>query len=177
MDCEESASEHYLDIDLVKLRAGEVREFEHMYRKYVHRVYGYAFKISGSREDAEELTQEIFYTLWQQREAMRSEGLIWVVTRHKCIDYLRKARLPVIVVEEDQLPAQSMQADNTTMREEETQEVLAKLSAGERTVFALLMEGRSRQEIKELLHLPLGTIDSRLHRLKHKLQGEIFYGQ
>ena len=174
MDGEAAAAEQ--DIDLKKLCAGEPREFEKLYGKYVQRIYGYAYKISSSRDDAEEITQDIFQQLWQQRQAMRSERLIWVIARHKCIDYLRTRRPPVVTVDEEQLPMPAASTDETAVSEESTQAALHKLAAGEREVLSLLLAGRSRKEIQQLLQLPLGTIDSRLHRLKQKLQGVGGYG-
>ena len=160
-------------LEIEKLQAGEIGEFEKIYQKYVHRVYAYAFKILGSREDSEEVTQEIFCAIWQQRQTVRSEGFVWIVAKHKCIDRLRKPKIPILTAAEVEIAAQyKSEAELTIVAEEEKRKILKKLSSGEQQVLSLLFQGISRKEIAQLLGLPIGTIDSRLHRIKKKLQGE-----
>ena len=167
MKTEEQDSE----IDLERLRTGHLEEFEKMYSKYVRKIFMYAYRALSIREDAEEITQEVFSEIWQQRQKIRSEGLIWRLVRCRCIDRLRKKKVECISDEYlDQVYRES-EIGRDLMHEEQRQKILQKISHGEKQVLSLLIKGFTRQEIAQLLKMPIGTIDSRLHRLKLKLKG------
>lgn len=168
----EEKCEEILFIDLEQLRLGKQDEFEKMYNKYANKIYSYACKALPTKEDAEEIMQEVFSSIWQQRQNISSEGLIWKLVRCRCIDRLRKRKIQLI---ENQHLEQMYRENNVAkdlINEEQYQQVLTKISAGEREVLTLLIKGFIRQEIANILKLPIGTIDSRLHRLKNKLKGK-----
>ncbi|BBM85872.1 RNA polymerase sigma factor [Candidatus Uabimicrobium amorphum] len=159
------------DIDLEKLQRGHRDEFDKIYQKYASKVFMYAYRALSHREDAEEIIQEVFSEIWQQRQKIHSEGFIWKLVRCRCIDRLRKKKVQCISDEHlDQVYRES-DIGKRLIQEEQRQKILQKISEGERQVLSLLMKGLTRQEIAELLKTPIGTIDSRLHRLKNKLKG------
>ncbi|WP_372364621.1 RNA polymerase sigma factor [Candidatus Uabimicrobium sp. HlEnr_7] len=159
------------DIDLEKLQMGQTEEFDKVYQKYASKVFMYAHRALSSREDAEEIMQEVFSEIWQQRQKIRSEGLIWKLVRCRCIDRLRKKKVQCISDEYLQQVYRESDLSKHLIDEEQRQTMLDKISCGERKVLSLLIKGFTRQEIADLLKMPIGTIDSRLHRLKIKLKG------
>ena len=50
-----------------RIRAGDMDAFEALYRTYWQRLYAFAFRYVQSREDAEEVTQEVFFRIWRSR--------------------------------------------------------------------------------------------------------------
>src|SRR5437773_11139272 len=50
-----------------RIRAGDMGAFEALYRTYWQRLYAFAFRYVQSREDAEEVTQEVFFRIWRSR--------------------------------------------------------------------------------------------------------------
>ncbi len=169
---EESKEDCEPHIQLERLREGDPEEFEKLYRKYAKKLYAYAWEMLGNVEDAEEVTQDVFSVTWKQKEKLQTEFFVWKVLKNKCIDQIRKSRptfLPVLL--EDTLIAENS-AEKEMIQEEQKQKWLAKLSEGEQQVLSLLLRGFLRQEIATILQNPLGTVDSRLHRIKEKLKGE-----
>ena len=50
-----------------RIRAGDVDAFEALYRKYWQPLYAFAFRYVRSKEDAEEVVQDVFFRIWRDR--------------------------------------------------------------------------------------------------------------
>src|SRR6266516_913233 len=51
-----------------RIRAGDVDAFEALYRTYWQRLYAFAFRYVRSKEDAEEVVQDVFFRIWRGPE-------------------------------------------------------------------------------------------------------------
>ncbi len=49
------------------LREGKIAAFEEIYRRYWYKLFGIAYHQTGVREEAEELVQDVFLSLWRRR--------------------------------------------------------------------------------------------------------------
>jgi RNA polymerase sigma-70 factor (family 1) len=82
------------DEGLVKfLKQQEFGAFEEIYLRYWKKLYSNAFKRVQSREVAEELVQDIFTSLWVNRETVAIEILsayLYTAIKYKVINYLEK---------------------------------------------------------------------------------------
>jgi len=59
-----------------RVRAGDMDAFEALYRRYWERLYGFAFRYVRSKEDAEEIVQEVFFRIWRGREHWVPAGAV-----------------------------------------------------------------------------------------------------
>ena len=60
------------DIDLVNsMSEGDESAFQEIYRRYWYKLYTVANRKSGSEEDAEEIVQDIFISLWNRRDSIQ----------------------------------------------------------------------------------------------------------
>jgi RNA polymerase sigma-70 factor (ECF subfamily) len=50
-----------------RVRAGDVAAFEQMFTEHSASLFAYAYRIIGSREDAEDIVQSVFRTVWERR--------------------------------------------------------------------------------------------------------------
>jgi RNA polymerase sigma-70 factor (family 1) len=84
----------YSDEGLLKLlRQQELGAFEEIYLRYWKKLYSAAFKRVQSREVSEELVQDIFTSLWINRETAQVEMLsayLYSAVKYKVINYLEK---------------------------------------------------------------------------------------
>lgn len=82
---------------ITALRNGDRAAFETIYRTFAKGLYNFARRNIPVREDCEEIVQEIFESLWAQREKLeiRStlEGYLVGMARHKVVRYFRKSAL------------------------------------------------------------------------------------
>ena len=68
-------------------------QFSACYIHYRRRVRGYILSRVSDREEAEDLTQDVFENIWRCREGVRKEtlhNLVYTVMRNTVIDYLRR---------------------------------------------------------------------------------------
>ena len=71
------------DEQLISSAAGGDRTaFEELYRRYVPLVYGFLCRYTGSRTEADDLTQDVFVQAWRKLPAFRSESALgtWLVS-------------------------------------------------------------------------------------------------
>ena len=69
-------------------------EFNQLIQQLTRKLYGFAFRILRSREEAEDVVQEIFIRLWKMGnkldEFKSPEALATTMTKNYCIDMIKK---------------------------------------------------------------------------------------
>jgi RNA polymerase sigma-70 factor (ECF subfamily) len=169
--------------------AGQGAAWDEIVEAYGGRLYNLALQFAGSREEAEDLTQEIFLRLYQNLRRYRGEAplVAWALrlSRNLCIDHYRRTRRErqAPVASEEvllQMPAaDDPRADLERRRElEAVTSALAGMSEELAEVVVLRdLQGFSLEETAVALDLPLGTVKSRLHRARLELAERVLAGQ
>lgn len=147
---------------------GNERAFRIIYNRYYQRMYSFAGKVVKSPHVAEEIVQEVFIRLWEQRELLSEvknpDNYVFIVIRNHTYNYLRAAANEQIRREKLWEALQQRAADESTSLEAEEAEqflekLLAKLSPQQRKIFRMSREdGFSHQQIAEELHLSKDTV-------------------
>ncbi len=176
------------DADLLaSLQAGQVEALRTLYQRYGRLVYTLSRRILHSDEEAEEVTQDVFLTLWHKNTYQAKRGslsrYLVVLARSRSIDKLRsqtshRQRLQkwhMIMADDASTP---LDIATLTERGELTRQALSKLSDKERQVIEIAYyEGLSQSEIAQRLNIPLGTVKSRsrqaLRKLRQALQNHL----
>ncbi|MCA9265892.1 MAG: RNA polymerase sigma factor [Planctomycetales bacterium] len=141
-------------------------------------LYRYAYRLTGSVHDAEDLVQQTFAIAQQKIDSIRDDrkSRSWLCTtlRRRYLKLMRKrVAVPASNVELDvDLVPHHVPAEDQGFDGERLQEALDALSEPFRVVVLLFyFEYRSYQEIAAELELPIGTVMSRLSRAKRQLRG------
>ncbi len=162
--------------------------FEETFTEYQPLVYGIALKFSGSREDAEDIVQEVFTKVWKSLDEFNFSSSVktWIyrISINTCIDYSRKSWRKYGAVSGPQERPQA-QSDASSLRGggDAERRLLSKEVAGQvrraitrlkphlKAVLILKdLEEMSYEEISSVLGLQTGTISSRLNRARKALQ-------
>lgn len=171
-----------LDYELAqRAAAGDMTAFEELYVKYNRRVFGLCLRMMQSRAEAEDLTQEIFITLFAKLGSFRGEAAFatWLhrLTVNHVLMHFRKGRVrrerttedgetPLRIVSGTANPDRMAILDRITL-----DSAIEQLPPGYRLVFILHeVEGREHHEIAELLGCSIGTSKSQLHKARMKLR-------
>ena len=143
---------------------------------YSKRIFNMAYQFTGAYEEAEDMTQEIFMKLYYSLEKYDFEKNFsaWLLTLSKnhLIDQYRKTKWEkksrddfnehYLSIETSDWPEEGV------IRKESKKmiwEGLGKLSSEVRiTVILRDIQGKSYEEIAEIMNLPLGTVKSRVNR-------------
>lgn len=79
-----------------QLRKGDLEAFREVFHAYSDRVYAVAFRIHKNKEQAEEVVQEVFLKLWQNRADIDDHRSLWpllfVIAKRICFNQLRSMR-------------------------------------------------------------------------------------
>jgi RNA polymerase sigma-70 factor (ECF subfamily) len=75
------------------LKNGSHKAFDSIYQMYAKRLYYYSLQFTKSREDSEEIVQDVFVKLWTNREKIKQENtlcsLLFIMTKHHMINAFR----------------------------------------------------------------------------------------
>jgi RNA polymerase sigma-70 factor (ECF subfamily) len=188
------------DPELIKrFLKGEEEAFNRLVLSYQNRVYGLCFRLTGSLDEAEDVAQEIFITVYKSLKNFRGDSRFstWLyrITVNHCKNRMKylgrrgyftsESMDQPLEVEDGELARQIQSEDMDALSQMEQKEVqklvqdkIQELDGEHREVILLRdMEGLSYEEISEILGLPEGTVKSRIHRarleLKAKLEKEL----
>ena len=152
--------------------------FPVLVERYYAVVYRFAYRLTGSVVDAEDLTQQAFLTaqrkLGQLRDPKRSCGWLYAIVRNTYLKQCRGAR-GIGKASLDEVP-EPMAAGpvNTEIDAEVLQNALNEMPEAYRTPLILYyFDEFSYKEIAEQLDVPIGTIMSRLSRAKRALRSRL----
>ena len=149
----------------------EFLEVIHDYQKIIYkicRVY------RDSREDQEDLFQEIVYQLWKSYPGFKRESKIssWIyrIALNTAIAVYRKSKIRVDRYQE--FPEHIHPSDEKPISENEERLfwALRKLHDGEKAVISLYLEDFNYKEIAEITGLSESNVGVRLNRIKNKLK-------
>ncbi|MBD2777120.1 sigma-70 family RNA polymerase sigma factor [Iningainema tapete] len=172
---------------LAALREGRVHALNVLYDRYARLVYSLAYRILGSTEEAEDVTQDVFLTFWQKDAYQSSKGtlktFLTTMTRSRSIDKLRAQGTRNRFLQKwqhlsNQETSPLLDDIAQTEQSQILRQALADLSEGEREILEIAYyEGLSQSEIAKRLNLPLGTVKTRsrqgLIKLRQRLQNPL----
>ena len=162
---------------------GDTQAFAHLVERYETVVYHQALRLVGNREDAADVTQEVFWKAWRALPTFRGESSFstWLyrLTDNACLPLLggdKKRRGDTSLDDEEslslaqQLPHPGPSPQEHLERGEKMtalEQGLAQLSQEHRRILVLReINGLSYQEIGAILGLSDGTVKSRLARAR-----------
>ncbi len=176
---------------LTRAATGDRAAFSEIYDRFSNPLFSLALKILGNRNDAEEVIQDVFCSVWKKAgtfDSSRAGLFTWMtaMTRNRCIDRLR-ARGSRIATSENfpaednvRLPKREVEAGPEEsavarlMRKEEANELLnalLELPGEQKDVLELaFLSGWTHSEIAERRDLSLGTVKARIRYGLEKLR-------
>ena len=181
------------DQEVVALaRTGSERAYRELVTRYQRPVFSLIYRMVRNREQAEDLSQETFVKVINAIESYRSEfkfsSWVFKIANNAAIDHLRKRELDTLSLDgsphaetTDMIEATAFQvaeSGESPLDEVEGRELggaieegIRRLRPEYRTCIILRhVEGRSYEEIAEILNLPLGTIKTYIHRARQELR-------
>jgi RNA polymerase sigma-70 factor (ECF subfamily) len=165
------------DRQLVRLvLAGQVNDFRALVDRHQQSIFRFASKLLGSWEAAEDVTQEVFLAAFANLsgyDSSRAAFSTWLlaIARNRCINVLEQRR-PAPLNELD--PIGDVTSADPIVSQELSQQLdraLAELPVEQRSAFLLAeVEELPYAEIARIEQTSLGTVKSRIHRAKQRLQ-------
>lgn len=158
--------------------------FESIVDEYQRRLYGFALRMTGNREDAEEIVQDAFVRAYRalskmdaaQRAELRLQPWLYTITLNVTRNRLRSKRPTNVAL--DSLADPDALLNETQEGPDQPEAIVERgtdMALVEQALLQLPMhlraaatlrfiEGRSHPEIAEILDQPIGTVKSHVHR-------------
>ncbi|HXZ79330.1 MAG TPA: sigma-70 family RNA polymerase sigma factor [Terriglobales bacterium] len=172
--------------------AGDSGAWNEIVSQYHRRIFNICYRFTGSAHDAEDLTQEVFikvYRTLDTYEVERGSFMTWAttITRNLLVDHFRRSKQDRVTDSIDSVPAEAEDAPtlgdrladpglspDQRLQRRETQEMvqraIQKLSPELREAVILRdLQDMDYKEIAQALHIPEGTVKSRINRGRMEL--------
>ena len=160
------------------------QRFEALVRPHLDRLYRLAYRLTGNRDNAEDLVQDMVLKLYSRLSELEAieQPAAWLsrILYRQFVDQYRKSRRsPVIEIEDEHELMETFDSGSLTPDETVNSEqslklldgMLKQLNEGQREIVMLHdVEGYSLNEISEMTNVPVGTLKSRHNRARAKLR-------
>lgn len=157
--------------------------WDEVVRQHSDRVYRLAYRLSGNRYDAEDLTQETFIRVFRSLASYKPgtfEGWLHRITTNLFLDMARRRtrlRMEGLPEDNDRLVGDEPTPEQVfaaTHLDPDLQAALDELAPEFRAAVVLCdVEGLSYEEIAATLRVKLGTVRSRIHRGRQALRSSL----
>jgi RNA polymerase sigma-70 factor (ECF subfamily) len=165
-----------------RVKAGDIQAFTTIVTKYGEMIFTIVRKIVVNREEAEDITQEVFIKIFNSLDKFREESefstWLYKIAYNTTISELRKKKIYCVPIEDNLLPNNNL----STQEDDEIIEIklqylekaLKKLSPDEIFLVTLhYMDEQSIENISIISDLSISNVKVKLHRIRKKLAIEI----
>jgi RNA polymerase sigma-70 factor (ECF subfamily) len=168
-----------------RLRKGDGRALDELFRRHRDTAYGIAYRLVGSREDALDVVQEAFIHVMRGIQTFRGQSSFrtWLyrIVTHAALDYRRWRSLrtsETLDAEAMVEPTASGPSQRTPQEEAAARDLMqaidkALMNISEKNRAALVLfaiEGMSYKEIADVLSISVGTVMSRIFNARQRLR-------
>jgi RNA polymerase sigma-70 factor (ECF subfamily) len=165
------------DQDVIsRVLAGDRDSFAVLIGRYSDPLYRHALGMTGSPDVAEDILQTSFIKAFHHLGEVRGRFDAWLfrIVANGCKDWLKNIRRSHLSYDEDDQPSTFASPDEDLDRTELRQDLdaaLAQLAPSLREAFIMKhVEGRSYEDMADLLGTTVGALKMRVHRAREALQ-------
>lgn len=177
------------------LRNGSIKEFQILFKRYHLRLLNYANYMLNNRQEAEDLVQDVFINVWNNRENLYDEKkvapFIFTILKNRCLNALKKRTIEQnyiagkIKYPNEELYHISFEVENNfisleEMLHKELNTIIEEMPERCATAFKLKwFGGKKIREIAEIMSISTTMVDKHLAKglqiARKKLRPELFF--
>jgi RNA polymerase sigma-70 factor (ECF subfamily) len=172
------------DTEIIKkVLAGEQAMFAQLVQRYQQYVFTLVLRFTDNREDAEEISQDVFVKAYRSLADFRGQAKfstwLYTIVRTSCITFLRKKRLNTTSLDNERtnLQVESKESGFTANAIEQKSKhamvnaAIRMLSPDDTQLITLFYKGeQSLDEIGRVMGLDPNTVKVKLHRARNRLK-------
>ncbi len=171
-------SEEYSQV-LKRFKSGDVDAFQRIYERWRKPLLAFLVKLTGSVEDAQDITQDVFSALWEMHEKVDTRrdirSLIFFIARRTTSKYMRRLRNQPEYLREGDCNIEDTNDSQKIIIEKELELLMRyameTMPETQRRVFQLsYFEGKDNQSIAEELSLSNGVVRTFLYRARKHIR-------
>ena len=172
------------DTEIIKkVLAGEQVMFAQLVQRYQQYVFTLVLRFTDNREDAEEISQDVFVKAYRSLADFRGDAKfstwLYTIVRTSCITFLRKKRLNISSLDNERTLIQLENKEsgfNANIVEQKSRHAMLNaairlLSPDDSQILTLFYKGeQSLEEIGRIMGLEPNTVKVKLHRARNRLK-------
>lgn len=170
------------DKELVRRCQADESAFEELMRRYKKVIFAYARAATGSHQDAEEITQDVFVKVYRAAHRFNEKysftTWLYTIASNTCKNKLRSRKPRPVSLDDDESPVVAVSADagpldmyNQKIAVSEVRGAIDELPPKYREVlFLRYVQGLSYKKISAVLGLSMGNVEARIFRGKEKVR-------
>ncbi len=154
-------------------KTGDVRFFEILMDRYKNNIYNFILRYISSKEDSEDLTQEIFVKVFFKISSFNStkasfKTWLFTITKNSIYNKIKEKKMTSLTYEVEDTHILINENDDIV------QKGLNKLDKKYKIILLMYyMEGLKYKEIADILKIPINTVKTRIKRAKLLLKNEL----
>jgi len=165
---------------IAKIRNSDEKAFKILYRQYSSMLYAFLWRKTGNSDTAEDLIQELFIKVWNNRKTLDADrnikAYLYRSANNLAIDHLRSKKNLVVSFEDNQYNNPVYNIDENFDLEEKIKKAVKQLPAQQQNVFWLSrFEGLKYGEIAEMLNIAPKTVENHIAKALVALREKLKY--
>jgi RNA polymerase sigma-70 factor (ECF subfamily) len=166
-----------------RILTGEQSAFAILVEKYQNYVFTLVLRFTESREDAEEIAQDVFVKAYRSLADFRGDSKfstwLFTITRTTCLSFLRKKKLDTLSLDNERTGLQVENREsgfNANLVEQKSRhnmlsQAISMLSVDDAQVLNLFYKAeQTLEEIGKIMRLDPNTVKVKLHRARQRLK-------
>jgi RNA polymerase sigma factor (sigma-70 family) len=168
---------------ITRVLGGEQALYAHLVKRYQNFVFTIVLRYTTSREDAEEIAQDVFVKAYRSLADFRGESKfstwLYTIVTTTCITFLRKKKVPVHSLDNEHI-FEVADTQNATFRANQVEqkskvqvinEAIKLLSVDDARIITLFYQAeQSLEEIGRIIGVDPNTAKVKLHRARQRLK-------
>jgi RNA polymerase sigma-70 factor (ECF subfamily) len=171
-------------IEFTRIKDGDVKAFERVFRCYYISLNQYAFSITGYKETAEEIVQDTFYNIWKNKEKISIlsslKSYLYKSVKNRSFQYLEHLKVKeshrnnILNQNIIQMEASPDEILENKEIEDLLKRTLNKLPERRKKIFYMhRFNGKKYKEIAETLSISVKTVEAEMTKTYKILRNEI----
>ena len=166
-----------------RIRQGDIKQFESLFRSSYVSLVRYAKSLINDHDEAEEIVQDLFFRLWQDRDKIEIKsslnGYLFRSVHNRCLHHIDHARVVerhAVMMSYKQTDSQDSPSDILHYKELQIKiaAILKKLPERCGTIFYMnRFEGLKYTEIAEKLSVSVKTVESNMGKALKEFRKEL----
>lgn len=168
---------------IIKAQHGDLKSFEDIVYYYEKKIFGYLLKLTRNKQDAEDLTQEVFLKIYKNLKSYQTDKKfstwIFTIAKNSATDFFRKNyhKKEVYVLDDPNFPEPiKLESNHVIIKEIKHQKLdlhsaISKIKPIYQKVIKLFyLDGFNYKEISNKLEIPVNTVKTNIFRAKKILR-------
>lgn len=172
------------------LTKGNPKDYREVFRILYPRLKGYCSLFVNDPDEVEDIIQECFLSLWENRASIDSskkiESLLFVMARNRCLNHLKKQQLGTQNIRIENIAGSELQhlyqIDLINKEEQSLEELMVtsfknavdNLPSKMKMVFVLCkLEGKKQKDVAEELGISLKMVEKHIARAKNIISNQL----